>query len=69
MIRNINLNVGGVFGALVGGGAVVAIVLLAGGPPASLAKLGMLGLAGGALAGNFLWARFFNPPLPPGPGF
>ena len=62
---NINLNLGGLFGALVGGGAAAGIVVLAGGEARAIARIGIFGLIGGALAGNLLWAYFFSVPPPP----
>jgi hypothetical protein len=61
----IDLNVGGIFGALVGGGAVAAILYLADAPPRLMAKVVIFGFIGGALAGNFLWGYFFTAPPPP----
>jgi hypothetical protein len=61
---NINLNLGGLFGALVVGAAVAAILYLADAPPRLIAKVVVFGFIGGALAGNFLWAYFFPAPPP-----
>jgi hypothetical protein len=65
---NINLNLGGLFGALAGFGAAAAIVVLAGGEARVIARIGIFGLIGGALAGNFLWAYFFPAARPPDTG-
>jgi hypothetical protein len=68
VIPKINLNVGGLFGALVVGAAVAAILYLADAPPRLITKLVVLGFIGGSLAGNFLWAYFFPAPTPPNAG-
>ena len=63
-MKNINLNVGGLIGALVFGAGSAAIYFVAVNPehPAenAPAKLFILALVGGAFAGNFLWERLFR---------
>lgn len=64
-MSNIELNAGGVIGALVGGGVVAAVVFslvetTEGGRGPY--KLIIVGLIGGAFAGNFLWGQVFKKP-------
>jgi hypothetical protein len=58
---NVNLNVGGFIGALLGAGiALVAVFGMMGDDSdyrRGMGKLVLLGVIGGALAGNYLWGR------------
>lgn len=64
-MKNIDLNVGGVIGALACGGIAAVVVfstfdaMNSGGGPY---KLVILALIGGAFAGNFLWGLVFKRP-------
>lgn len=63
-MKNINLNAGGLIGALACGAIAAAIVFLTvdmqkDGRPA---KLVILAVIGGAFVGNFLWERVFQRP-------
>lgn len=61
-MQNITLNLGGFFGALAGG-AVMAfvefVVLKRHETSSRTGRLFILGVIGGATAGNFLWAKIF----------
>jgi hypothetical protein len=64
-MSNITLNAGGFIGALLAGGVAAAVIftqfdLSESGRGAG--KLILLAIAGGAAAGNFLWARFAKKP-------
>ena len=64
-MENINLNIGGLIGAIVCGGIAAAIVFsivdLNNGKRPQY-KLITLGLIGGAFSGNYLWGRIFKKP-------
>lgn len=66
-MKNIDLNAGGLIGALACGGIATAVIALV--DPANPAKGGrgpatviVLALVGGAFAGNFLWELVFKKP-------
>lgn len=64
-MNNINLNAGGIIGALAGGAITAAVVFSMVDPSKSGRgpyKLVILGLIGGAFAGNFLWGLVFRQP-------
>ena len=65
-MSNMNLNAGGVIGALLAGGIAAAVIFtqfdVSESSRRGPAKLIILAVAGGAAAGNFLWARFFSKP-------
>lgn len=66
-MQNINLNPGGLIGALAGGGIAAAVIFGNLVDAESLrrpAKLVVIALIGGAFAGNFLWGLVFKPRLP-----
>ncbi|QDT44953.1 hypothetical protein Pan241w_50700 [Gimesia alba] len=64
-MENINLNLGGVIGAIVCGGIAAAIIFstvdLKNGKRPQF-QLITLGLIGGAFVGNYLWGRIFKKP-------
>jgi hypothetical protein len=64
-VTNINLNAGGVIGAIVCGG-VAGVVLFSNidpeGPGRGPIRLAIFALIGGAFAGNFLWGLVFKKP-------
>ena len=63
-MKNMNLNPGGIVGALDCGVAVGVIAFMALGidHPRRPAKLAILGVIGGAVAGNVLWGLIFKRP-------
>ncbi len=52
---NVNLNVGGVIGGVLGALAAFAM-------PLGTGIVAILAIVGGALAGNYLWARIVRKP-------
>jgi hypothetical protein len=64
-MSNMNLNLGGLFGALAGAAVLCTIVFILGGNARALGRATPIGLIGGAIVGNLLWAKLFQPPTPP----
>jgi hypothetical protein len=63
---NVRLNLGGLLGALVGGGVSLAVVLRSGNLEGLAMELVIPGLILGAVAGNFLWGWIVpKPPVKP----
>ena len=58
-MKNMNLNAGGVVGGLLGAGAGAACLYWKGDLQGRTGKLIAACVAGGALAGNFLWGLVF----------
>ena len=64
-MKNIDLNVGGIIGAIAAGIIVAVVVFSTAGvddPDRGQSRLIILGLIGGAFAGNFLWSLVFKKP-------
>jgi hypothetical protein len=60
-MKNVDLNAGGLFGALACGGAVLGSAIALSDDPSDMriSKLFVMAVVGGALVGNFVWARIF----------
>jgi|GEM_PF-5945795 len=63
-MNNVNLNAGGVIGALVVGGIAAGVIFSRVDGEGGSAKLIIVAMTGGAFAGNFLWSRLFPKPEP-----
>ncbi len=54
-MKNININFGGLIGAIAGLAVVIWLAMTITGNAEKAGKIGIAGLIGGALAGNRLW--------------